>query len=96
MSLSGLRIDLVTSCAVGYGLATLALVRRHELDAAMAVFMVVPLHKGRDPQAGLLFRSEWSVGVVRPVSDRAEQGFRIGVVIADPWPGEGSQLYGDN
>ena len=91
MSLSGLRIDLVTSCADGDSLTAVALVRRHELDAAMAVFMVIPLHKGRHPQAGLLFGSEWAVGVVRPVFDRAEQGFRVRVVIADPWPGKGSQ-----
>ena len=91
MSLSGLRIDLVTSCADGDGLATVALVRRHALDAAMAVFMVVPLHKGRHPQAGLLPCFEWAVGVVRPVFDRAEQGFRVRVIVADPWPGKGSQ-----
>jgi hypothetical protein len=54
MSLPRLRIDLVTACADGDGLATMALVRRHELDAALAVQIVVLLHKGRHPQASLL------------------------------------------
>ncbi len=49
MTLLGLNIVLVTASADGDGLATLALIRRHEFNAAVVEFMVVPLHKGRNP-----------------------------------------------
>jgi len=65
--------------------------RRDEFDAAVAVPVVVPIHKCRHPLAGLAFAGEWTAWVVGPVLDRAEQGFRVGVVVGDPWPGEGSQ-----
>ncbi len=81
MSCTGLRLELVTACADGHGLATVVRVRRHDLDAALAVLMVGPLQKGRHPQAGLLPCSECPVGVVRMGFVRSEQGFRIGVVI---------------
>ena len=64
---------------------------RDEFDAAVAVSMVVPVHKRRHPLACLVFAGKWPARVVRPVLDRSEQGFRVGVVVGDPWPGEGSE-----
>ena len=40
-----LFIDVGTMPAEVYGLATVALVGRHELDAAVAVSVLVPIHK---------------------------------------------------
>jgi len=64
---------------------------REELDAAVAVSVVVPVHKRRHPLAGLVFAREWPALVVGPVLERSEQGFRVGVVVGDPRPGEGSE-----
>jgi len=64
---------------------------RDEFDAAVAVPVVVPIHKCRHPLAGLFFAREWPVLIVGPVFDRAEQGFRVQVVVRDPRPGKGSQ-----
>jgi hypothetical protein len=47
-------------------LASMALIGRHEPDAAVAVLVVVPIHKCRHPGAGLLDALEWPAGVVRP------------------------------
>ena len=64
---------------------------RHELDAAVAVPVVVPIDKRSHPLARIVFAGKWPAGVVRPVLERSEQGFRVGVVVGDPWPGKGSQ-----
>ncbi len=79
ISLTGLRIDLVSACAYGHGLATVTMVRRYELEATVAVLMVIPPHKGRHPLAALLPCPEWPVGVVRSEFECSEQGFRIGL-----------------
>ena len=50
----------------------MALVRRNEFDAAMAVLVVIPIHKRRNPLAGFFFAAEWPVGVIRPVFNSAE------------------------
>jgi len=50
---------------------------RDELDAAVAVSVVVPVHKCRHPLAGLVFAREWPALVVGPVLERSEQGFRV-------------------
>jgi hypothetical protein len=84
MALAGLRTDLFLSYADGHDLASMALLRRHELDAGLAELMDGPLHKGHHPLAGLLPCSEWPLGDVRTVLIRAEQGFRIGFMIAEP------------
>jgi hypothetical protein len=44
-----------------------ALLGRDELDAAVAVTVVVPVEKRRHPQAGLLSAGEWAARVVGPV-----------------------------
>ncbi len=45
----------------------MALIGCHEPDAAVAVLVVVLIHKCRHPGAGLLDALEWPAGVVRPV-----------------------------
>ena len=57
----------------------------------MAVLVVVPIHKGGNPEAGFLLAAEWPAGVVGPVFNGAEQRFRVGIVVAHPRPGEGSE-----
>ena len=54
------------------GTPILALLGRHEFNAAMAVLVVVPIHKRRNPLAGFFFAAEWPVGVIRPVFNSAE------------------------
>ena len=53
--------------------------------------MVIPIHKRRNPLAGFFFAAEWPVWIVRPVFNSAEQRFGIGVVVAHPRAGEGSE-----
>jgi len=53
----------------------MALMGRDEFDAAVAVPVVVPVHKRSYPLAGPVFAGEWPAGVVGPVLDRSEQGF---------------------
>ena len=64
---------------------------RHELDAAVAVPMVVPIDKRCHPLTSGLLAGEWPSRVVRPVLRCAEQRLGIGVVVRHPWPGEGSE-----
>jgi len=73
------------------GLATVALVGRHELDAAVAVPVVVPIHERRYPQACLFHAGEWPPWLIGPVFCCAEQRCGAGVVVANPWSGEGPQ-----
>jgi hypothetical protein len=48
------------------------LLRRNKFDAAMAVLVVIPINKRRNPLAGFLFAAERPVGIVRPVFNGAE------------------------
>lgn len=91
MFLPGLLIDMGAPPAEFRGVAAVALVRRHELDAAVTVLVVVPIHERHHPFTGLCLSGERPVWVVRLVFDRAEQGFRVGIVIRHPWPGERTQ-----
>ena len=75
MALTGLFIDLSTVAADLYSLTAMALLRRHKLDAAVAVLVVIPVHKGGNPEAGFFFAAEWPAGVVGPVFNGAEQRF---------------------
>jgi len=68
MALTGLFIDLSTVAADLNSLTAMALLRRHKLDAAVAVLVVIPVHKLGNPLAGLLFIAEWPAGGVGPVS----------------------------
>ena len=60
------------------GLTTVARLRSDELDPAVAMPVVLPVHKcGHQLTGGLLAR-EWPPRVVGPVLRRAEQRFRVG------------------
>ena len=45
MALTGLFIDVSTVAADLNSLTAMALLRRHKLDAAVAVLVVIPVHK---------------------------------------------------
>jgi hypothetical protein len=60
MSLAGLFVDDTLVPVDLRGLAAVALLGRDELDAAVAVPVVVPVHKRGDPQAGFLNAREWA------------------------------------
>jgi len=66
----------------GYCHTAMPLLRRNELDAAMAVLVVVPIHKCGNPLAGLLFVAEWPAGVIRPRVDSKFSKESIAVVAA--------------
>lgn len=70
------------------GLTVVTLLRRYELDTAVAVLVVVPVDKRRQPLTGLVLAGEWLTRVIRSVIHRPEQGFRVRVVVADARPGE--------
>ena len=91
MELTSLLVDDSTVPADLQGLAAVALVGRHELDTAVAVPLVVPLHERRHPQAGFLSAGKRPSWVLRPVFRCSEQGFGVRVVVRHPWPGEGPQ-----
>ena len=91
MTLSCLLVYAGTVVADGNGCSTVALGWRHEPDTAVAVLIVVPAHERRHQGASLLDALEWPAWVVRPVSHGAEQGLGVGVVVAHPRPGEGSE-----
>ena len=75
MAFSGAFVDQRSLLADGTGLAAVALLRRDELDAAVAMLVDVPLHKCSGPLAGLFLAGKGSAGVVGLVFGRAEQGF---------------------
>ena len=52
----------------GLSLGAVALIRRHKLDAAEAVSMVVPVHEQRHPAAGFLHAVEGPSGAGPPTS----------------------------
>ena len=57
------------------GLTAVTLLGRHEVDAAVAVSVVVPVHKRGHPEAGLFLASKWPARVIRPVLCCPEQRF---------------------
>ena len=75
MALTGLFIDVSTLAADPNSLTAMPLLRRNEFDAAMAVLVVIPIHKRRNPLAGFFFAAEWPAGVVGPVFNGPEQRF---------------------
>jgi len=72
MKLASLFIKISTLFANCYRLTAMPLLRRNKFDAAMAVLVVVPIHKRRNPLAGFFFAAERPVGIVRPVFNGAE------------------------
>ena len=89
--LASLLVDTGAVTTEFNGLTAVALIRRHEPDGTVAVPVVVPVHECTGPAAGLLLAAEGTPGVVRSVFDRGEQRLRVGVVVADPWSGEGPE-----
>ncbi len=63
---------MVSLAADLYRLTAMPLLRRNEFDAAMAVLVVVPINKRRNPLAGFFFAAERPVWIVRPVFNGAE------------------------
>jgi hypothetical protein len=70
---AGGLVDHRSLLANGRGGSAVALMWRHELDAAVAVPVVVPIHKCSYPFAGLVLAGKGPAGVIRPVFDRTEQ-----------------------
>jgi len=81
MLLTSLLADDTPVPADLHGLSAVALVGRDELDAAVAVPVVVPIHERGDPQACILHAGNGSTRVVRLVFRCPEQGFGVGVVV---------------
>ena len=50
----------------------MVLLRLHKFNAAVAVSVVIPIHKRRNPLAGFFFAAERPVGVIRPVFNGAK------------------------
>jgi hypothetical protein len=75
MALPCLFVDDNTVTADLYGLTAVTLLRRHELDNAMAVPLVLPVHKRRHPESGIDLAGKWPDWVIRSVFDGSEQGF---------------------
>jgi len=67
MEFPGLLINPPAVFADFYSLAIVTLIGRHKFDAAVAMPVVVPLHKIYNPQAGLLLAGEWLTRIIRPV-----------------------------
>ena len=61
--------SLLANCLCG---SAVALVGRHEFDAAVTVLVVVPINERHHPFAGLLLAGKGPAGVTRPVFDRME------------------------
>jgi len=79
----GLASSLNDHCSLlanGLGGSAVALVERHKFDAAVAVLVVVPINERHHPFAGLLLAGKGPAGVIRPVFDRTEHGFRINFI----------------
>ena len=68
-----LFVDDSTVAADLHSLTVVALLRRYELDAAVAVPVVVPVHKRGHPLAGLFHAGEWPPWVIGPVFCCAER-----------------------
>ena len=88
IELASLFVDDSPLSADLHGLSAVTLQRRYELDTAVAVPVVVPVHKRHHPLAGFFPAGEWAAWVIRTVFGSPEQGFRVRVVVADARTGE--------
>lgn len=59
-----------------------ALGRGHEADAAVMMFMVVPVHKSVHPAPRRVHAGKAALGPLRAVFQGAKQRFRVGVAVA--------------
>ena len=73
------------------GLATVALLGRYEFDSAVTVPVVVPIQECRYPQGCLFHAGEWPPWGIWPAFCCTDQRFGEGVVVANPWSGDGPQ-----
>ena len=73
MEFPGLLINPPAVFADFYSLAVVTLIGCHKFDAAVAMSVVVPIHKIYNPQAGLLLAGEWLARIIRSVFNGAEQ-----------------------
>jgi hypothetical protein len=73
MAFPGLLINPPAVFADFHSLAVVALIGRHKFDTAVAMSVVVPVHKIYNPQTGLLLAGEWHARIIRPVFNGAEQ-----------------------
>jgi hypothetical protein len=81
MRSAGFLIDRGTLLANGDGRSVVSLNGCYELDAAVAVLVVVPVDECGNPLTGLLFGCKGLAGVIRPILHCPEQGFGVGVVV---------------
>jgi hypothetical protein len=91
MQFTGLLVNFGKVLADFNALAAMGLVGRHESDAAMPLFVILPVDKRHDPSAGLAFASKRPARVIASLLDGSQQGFRVRVVVGDPWSGNGSE-----
>ena len=82
---SGSFVDDSAVAADLHGLAVVALVGRHELDAAVAVSVVVPVHKRRRSQTRFLRAGKRPSWILRPVFRCPEQPIRSMGCHSTPW-----------
>lgn len=68
-------VDESTLAADLHSLTVVVLMVRDELDAAVLVSVVVPVHERPNPLTCLLHAGEWSPRVIRPVLCGSEQRF---------------------
>jgi hypothetical protein len=73
MEFPGLLINPPAVIADFHSLAVVALMGCHKFDAAVAMPVVVPIHKIYNPQAGLLLAGERLARIIRSVFNSAEQ-----------------------
>ena len=89
--LTCLLVDDSTVAADLQNITVVALVRRHELYAAVAMPMVVPINKRHHPLASGLPACKWMTWLVRPVFRSPEQRLGVGIFIGDPQQRKGSE-----
>ncbi len=80
---ASLLIMFMSGCQQGAVLSGMALCRGHVFDAAVTVFIVVPMDEARNPVAGRVQIGETLGREFRPVFGGAEQGFGVRIVDAD-------------
>ena len=66
--------------------SVVSIIRGDVLDGAVQVVCVVPADEAFDPVACVFDGGEGSLGVVGLVLEGFEEGFGVGVVVADPGP----------
>ena len=85
---AGVLIDRGTLLANGDGRSAVSLNGCYVFDAAVAMPVVIPVDELGDPLTGLVFVGKWLAGVIRPIFHRADQRFRVRVVVAEARLGE--------